>query len=125
MVAYTSDESGQYEVYLQPFPDASKGKWVISQGGGVEPQWSRDGRELFFFSGQKMMVVDLRMNSGTFSASAPREVLSAPVAVGYSNDSHRWQLSPDGKRFLLLIPSSGAAAASLDVVLNWEQLLKQ
>ncbi len=124
-VAYTSDESGQYEVYVQPFPDASQGKWVISQGGGVEPQWSRDGRELFFFSGQKMMVVDLRMSNGTFSASAPREVLSAPVPVGYSNDSHRWQLSPDGKRFLLLIPSSGAAAASLDVVINWEQLLKQ
>ena len=58
-VAYTSDESGRYEIIVQPFPDASKGKWVISQAGGVEPQWSKDGRELFFFSGQRMMAVDI------------------------------------------------------------------
>jgi len=124
-VAYTSDESGQYEVYVQPFPDASKGKWVISQGGGVEPTWSRDGRELFFFTGQKMMAVEVRENNGALRASVPRALFSAAIPVGYSNDSHRWQLSPDGKRFLLLVPSSGAATASLDVVIHWEQLLKQ
>ena len=124
-VAYTSDESGRFETYVQPFPDASKGKWVISQAGGVGPLWSRDGRELFFFSGQKMMVVDVRVNGGSFSASAPRELFSAQVPAGFSNDSHRWQLSPDGKRFLVMVPSSGAASAYLDVVVNWETLLKQ
>ena len=125
-VAYTSDESGRYEIYVQPFPDATKGKWVISQVGGVEPQWSRDGRELFFFSGQKMMVVDVRANGASFTASTPKELFSAPVPVGYSNDSHRWQLSPDGKRLLVLVPFSGAAASAyLDVVVNWETLLKQ
>ena len=121
----TSDESGRYEIYVQPFPDASKGKWVVSQTGGVEPQWSRDGHELFFFSGQKMMVVDVRLNGGSFSASAPRELFSAQVPGGYSNDSHRWQLSPDSKRFLVLVPFSGASSAYLDVVVNWETLLKQ
>jgi Tol biopolymer transport system component len=124
-VAYTSDESGPYEIYVQPFPDASKGKWVISKSGGVEPRWSRDGRELYFFSGQKMMVADVRVNGGSFTASAPRDLFFAPVPAGYSNDSHRWQLSADGNRFLLLVPSSGAAAAYLDVVINWETLLKQ
>jgi eukaryotic-like serine/threonine-protein kinase len=124
-VAYTSDEAGRYEIYVQPFPDASKGKWVISQAGGVGPLWSRDGRELFFFSGQKMMVVDVRANGGPFSASAPRELFSAQVPAGFSNDSHRWQLSPDGKRFLVMVPSSGASSAYLDIVVNWETLLKQ
>jgi len=124
-VAYTSDESGRYEVYVQPFPDVSKGKWVISQVGGTEPQWSRDGHELFFFSGQKMMVVDVGVNGQSFSASVPRELFSAQVPAGYSNDSHRWQLSPDGKQFLVMVPSSGAASAYLDVLINWEKLIKQ
>ena len=124
-IAYTSDESGRYEVYVQPFPDASKGKWVISQTGGVEPQWSRDGRELLFFSGQKLMTVDVDVHGGSFHASVPKELFSAPVPPGYSNDSHRWQLSPDGKRFLVMIPPAGSAIAYLDVIVNWESLLKQ
>ena len=124
-IAYTSDESGRYEVYVQPFPDASKGKWVISQTGGVEPQWSRDGRELFFFSGQKLMMVEVDLHGASFHSSVPKELFSAPVPSGYSNDSHRWQLSPDGKRFLVMIPPSGSAIAYLDVIVNWESLLKQ
>ncbi|HSR05833.1 MAG TPA: protein kinase [Bryobacteraceae bacterium] len=124
-IAYTSDESGRYEVYVQPFPDASKGKWLISQMDGVEPQWSHDGRELFFFSGQKLMKVEVDLHGGSFHASVPKELFSAPVPPGYSNDSHRWQLSPDGKRFLVMIPPSGSAIAYLDVIVNWESLLKQ
>jgi len=124
-IAYTSDESGRYEVYVQPFPDASKGKWLISQMGGVEPQWSHDGRELFFFSGQKLMTTEVDLHGGSFHASVPKELFSAPVPPGYSNDSHRWQLSPDGKRFLVMIPPSGSAIAYLDVVVNWESLLTQ
>ncbi len=123
-VAYTSDESGRYEVVVQPFPDASKGKWVVSQAGGVEPRWSRDGGELFFFSGQELMSVEVRTNGEAFNASVPRELFRAPVPVGYSNDSVRWQLLPDGSRILLLIPSSGEATAYLEVTTNWEGLLK-
>jgi len=74
--AYTSDESGRYEISSSPFSGASRGRWVVSQVGGVEPQWSRDGRELFF-SGQTLMVVIIRQNGGSFSASKPRELLSA------------------------------------------------
>jgi len=124
-IAYTSDESGRYEVYVQPFPDATKDKWVISQTGGVEPQWSRDGRELLFFSGQKLMTVDVDLHGGSFHAGVPKELFSAPVPPGYSNDSHRWQLSPDGKRVLVMIPASGSAIAYLDVIVNWESLLNQ
>ena len=48
-VAYGSDQSGTFDIYVQPFPDASQGKWMVSSGGGVEPRWSRDGNELFYF----------------------------------------------------------------------------
>jgi Tol biopolymer transport system component len=123
-VAYASDESGRFEIVVQTFPDPSKGKWVISQGGGVEPRWSRDGHQLFFFSGQKLMVVDVRETHDSLTVSAPRNLFFAPIPVGFSNDSHRWQLSPDGGRFLLLVPSAGAATASLDVMVNWEQMLR-
>jgi serine/threonine protein kinase len=124
-VAYNSDESGRYDIYVQPFPDASKGKWVISQGGGFEPRWSRDGRELFFFSGQKLMVADVKGSGDSFSASAPRELFTAPVPGGYTGDSHRWQVSSDGKRFLLLVPTTVGSGAYLDVLINWESLLKR
>jgi eukaryotic-like serine/threonine-protein kinase len=124
-VAYSSDESGRYDVYVQPFPDASKGKWVISQGGGFEPRWSRDGHELFFFAGQKLMVVDVKTSGDSFSASAPRELFTAPVPSGYTGDSHRWQVSADGKRFLLLVPTTTGSGAYLDVLINWESLLKR
>ena len=76
-------------------------------------------------SGQKMIVVDVRANGGSFSASTPRELFSAQVPAGFSHDNHRWQLSPDGKRFLVMVPSPGETSAYLDVVVNWETLLKQ
>src|SRR5262249_7143580 len=68
-VAYSSNESGRPEIYVQPFPDASGGKWPISSGGGVEPRWSKDGNELFYFSGRKLMSVEVK-TAAAFSASA-------------------------------------------------------
>jgi Tol biopolymer transport system component len=55
-LAYTSDETGRPEVYVRTFPDPSAGKWPISTAGGVEPRWSRDGAELFYWSGRSLMA---------------------------------------------------------------------
>ena len=101
-VAYGSDQSGTWEIYVQPFPNASDGKWMVSSGGGVEPRWSRDGKELFYFSGQTLMAVPVNVRP-TFSNGPPVALFDAPVQPGYTNDGHRWQVAPDGKRFLLLI----------------------
>ena len=76
-VAYTSDESGRFEIYVQPFPNAAGGKWPISSGGGVEPRWSKNGSDLFYFSGRKLMAVDVK-TAPTFSAGAPRELSKPP-----------------------------------------------
>jgi hypothetical protein len=102
-VAYGSDQSGPWEIYVQPFPNASDGKWMVSSGGGVEPRWSRDGKELFYFSGQTLMAVPVSLQP-TFSTGPPAALFDAPVQAGYTSDSHRWRsrrrqtLSPAGKR---------------------------
>jgi Tol biopolymer transport system component len=122
-VAYASDESGKYEIYVRPFPDASAGKWTVSSGGGVEPRWSPDGRELFYVSGKKIMAVDVKTTT-TFSLGAPKELFEAPIQPGYTNDQHRWQVTPDGKQFLLFTYPENRSTP-ITVTVNWQQLLKQ
>jgi Tol biopolymer transport system component len=123
-VAYGSDLSGTWEVYVQPFPNAAGGKWMISSGGGVEPRWSRDGKELFYFAGQTLMAVPLSLQP-TFSYGTPVALFEAPIQAGYTFDSHRWQVAPDGQRFLLLANAGEQQAAPLAVVANWVGLLNR
>jgi Tol biopolymer transport system component len=123
-IAYGSDQSGAWEIYVQPFPNASEGKWMVSSGGGVEPRWSRDGKELFYFAGQRLMSVAITLRP-TFSSGPRKALFDAPVQTGYTNDSHRWQVAPDGKRFLLLTNAGKDQAPPLDIVVNWMALLKK
>jgi len=120
-VAYTSTQNGDPEVYVQPFPNAAEGKWLISNGGGSEPHWSRDGKELFYFAGQRLMAVPVKLLP-TFSNGSPVRLFDAPVQPWYVNDSDRSQVSADG-RFLLLVPSGTNTSPPLDVVVNWPALL--
>ena len=122
-VAYASNESGRFEIYVQPFPDAASGKWPISSGGGVEPRWIKDGSELFYFSGKKLMSVAVK-TAAAFSAGTPRELFEAPVQPGYTNDGHRWQVSPDGTFLLQTFPPE-LSTNSITVVVNWPALLKK
>jgi Tol biopolymer transport system component len=123
-VAYGSDQSGTWEIYVQPFPDASAGKWMVSNGGGVEPRWSRDGKELFYFSGQTLMAAPISVQP-TFSNGPPVALFDAPVQPGFTADSHRWQVAPDGTRFLLLVYAANNQTTPLDVIVNWLPLLKK
>jgi len=123
-VAYGSDQSGTWEIYVQPFPNASDGKWMVSRGGGVEPRWSRDGKELFYFSGQTLMAAPVSVRP-TFSNGPAAALFNAPIQAGFTNDGHRWQVAPDGKRFLLLISAGKYNAPPVDVIVNWQALLKK
>ncbi|MGE3841775.1 MAG: protein kinase [Vicinamibacterales bacterium] len=120
-VAYTLTEGSEPEVYVQSFPNPSDGKWLISRGGGSEPHWSRDGKELFYFAGQTLMAVPITLLP-TFSNGSPVRLFDAPVQPWFINDSDRSQVGPDGK-FLLLVPSGSSTPPSLDVVVNWPMLL--
>ena len=122
-LAYISNESGRYEVYVQAYPGPG-GKWQISTEGGTEPAWNLNGRELFYRSGDKMMAVALDTQPG-FSANTPRMLFegryeTAPVPT------NNYDVSPDGQRFLMLKPSEQEAAPTqINVVLNWFEELKQ
>jgi Tol biopolymer transport system component len=123
-LAYISDESGRYEVYVVPYPGPG-GKWQISTDGGTEPAWNRNGRELFYRSGDKMMAVDIVTQPG-FSAGKPHMLFAGPYAptpVTFPN----YDVSRDGQRFLMLKPTEQAEAAptQINVVLNWTEELKR
>ena len=124
-VAYTTDAAGVSEVYVQPFPVASGDKWTI--GSGSQPRWRRDGRELFYISGDsKVMAVDVT-TTPTFKASTPKVLFAAPIWSGARFVS-RYDVTADGKKFLInALPAETAptAAAPVTVVLNWEAGLKR
>src|SRR5579863_2520928 len=123
-LAYISNESGRYEVYVQPYPGPG-GKWQISTEGGTEPAWNPNGRELFYRSGDKMMAVDITTQP-SFSAGKPRMLFEGPYQPTPVTTPN-FDVSPDGQRFLMLKPSGSAEAAptQINVVLNWFEELKQ
>jgi len=122
-LAYISNESGRFEIYVQPYPGPG-GKWQISTEGGLDPVWNPSGRELFYRSGNKLMAVDISAQPG-FSAGKPRmlfegQYVSPPVPVA------NYDVSSDGQRFLMLKPSEQTAAPTqINVVLNWFEELKR
>jgi serine/threonine-protein kinase len=123
-LAYISNESGRYEVYVQPFPGPG-GKWQISTEGGTEPLWNPNGRELFYRSGNKIMAVDVTTQPG-FAAGTPRKLFEGPYLPSPLTNPN-YDVSPDGQRFLMLKPSESAEAAptQINVVLNWFEELKR
>ena len=126
-VAYVSDESGRPEVYVQPFPPSSIGsnKFPISQSGGDQPRWRRDGKELFYFSlDGKLMAVDVT-SSPAFHAGIPKHLFSPPLYYGDESAPYvfRWDVAADGHRFL--IDTIASASDPVTVVLNWTAGLKK
>jgi serine/threonine protein kinase len=82
-VVYTSNESGTREVYVQPFPVSSGGKWVVSNGGGSQPRWSRDGKELLYFAPDSMLMeVGVTATGGTFQPGVPKPLFRAAILGG-------------------------------------------
>ncbi len=119
-VAYVSDEAGQPEIFVQPFPTASGGKWQISKGGGDQPSWRRDGKELFFVSlDRKMMSVTLTSGQ-TLEPGAPKALFAAPVPnLGVSGDRNHYVVTPDGQRFLLRKVMGEKGPSLVTAVLDW------
>jgi hypothetical protein len=108
------------EIYVIPFPpNPSGGKWMVSHGGGVQPRWRRDGKELFYISTDwKMMAVDVSTRP-TFQPGTPQPLFDTNmVDTGIRTGPISWDIAPDGKRFLIITPGS-PDASSLNVILNW------
>ncbi len=115
-VAYQSNESGRAEIYVQSFPVAS-GKWQVSSGGGTDPSWRDDGKEIYYRSAdQKLMAVDVQAGE-TFKVGIPQPLFPARVQPGVSRN--KYLASADGKRFLFVAPLGRDALTPTTVVLNW------
>jgi eukaryotic-like serine/threonine-protein kinase len=121
-LSYSSNESGRNEVYVQALSGGG-GKWQISTEGGERGRWSRDGQQLFYEAGDRLMAVDVSTAGGRFQASVPREL--------FSSKSFRklpgWQfdVTGDGKRFLANVLTEEARVEPLTLVQNWPQRLKR
>jgi serine/threonine-protein kinase len=114
-LAYVSNESGRNEVYVQPFPGPGR-KWLVSTDGGSDPVWSRDGRELFYRLGDQLMAVSVTP-SGDFGADRPRRLFETRFDPGVNGPNY--DVSPDGKWFLMPRSEQGPTRDELHLVLNW------
>ena len=113
-VAYASDESGQFQVFLRPFPGPDR-KWPVSQAGKY-PMWNRNGKELFYRDGNKMMAVDVSVRNGEPVFSSPRLLFDQQYDFGTGQTTPNYDVSPDGQRFVMVKRESGSSR--LNVVLN-------
>lgn len=121
--AYTSDESGESEVYIQAFPGLGS-KRMVSVGGGSGATWRRDEQELFFLSPDAdLMALDVRFDSAPHVGRA-RRLFRPPVLAGVSEARNHYVASPDGKAFLFNITEDGQERAAISVMVNWAAKLR-
>jgi hypothetical protein len=120
-----SDATGRYEVYVTAYP-GPEGRWQVSNEGAVEPIWSRNGRELFYRNSTDLMVVDVEP-AETFVAGEPRLLFSGSDELtdpGSPSLSANYDVTPDGKRFLM-VSRQEQGARRLNVVVNCFEELKR
>jgi len=127
-LAYVSNELGRSNVYVSPFPESDV-KWLVSEAeeGGGQPVWAPDGKELFYRSGNRMMVVSVQASDQALNVGRPKVLfegsyVSRPRPAGLQ----QYDISPDGKRFLMIKEGDLAEAqGQINVVLNWFEELKR
>jgi eukaryotic-like serine/threonine-protein kinase len=122
LLAYVSDESGAYQVYLRSIANAAD-VVTVSSAGGVEPKWSPDGKELFYRLGDAFFAVSVS-TAGRIAVGDERKLFETPAAFGRYSNHAGYSVSPDGRRFLILRPDRRAIPTQINVVLNWFEELK-
>src|SRR5205823_12416146 len=123
-IAYQSNESGRFEIYVQPFPGPG-GKFQISSNGGLQPRWNKNGKEIFYVSlDSKMMAVPVKVSpdgqsleTGTPAALFPVRIAGGPVP---GINKQQYAVSSDGQRFLVNLAADEGAASPITLILNWK-----
>jgi Tol biopolymer transport system component len=131
-VAYVSNKSGQNDIYARPYPGPG-GEVTISVGGGQEPVWAPSGKELFYRHDGKLLVVRIDETAASLTVGSPTRVFDDPYRLdtgGAAGGVANYDISPDGKRFVMVEePRPAGSAASqpvrLNVILNWLEELKR
>ena len=122
-LAYVSQESGVPEVYVRPFPNAGDARYALSVGGGQEPLWRRDGKELFYRTSRGDMYA-VPVTPGAAFVHGPPKLLFTNGSLTPENYHRAYDVSPDGTRFLM-ISSGGGDAPILEVIFNWRTDLER
>lgn len=125
-LAYQSDASGRYEIYIRPFPDVQSGPWLISAGGGLAPVWGPDSRELFYRLANGTIMTATIEGGVSPSAGQPMELVRTPAPA--NTNVPRYDISPDGRRFLIRTAANQdlqARQTQLIVVHNWFEELRR
>ena len=117
-VAYASNESGEWEIYVTTFP-AAAGKWQVSHSGGEEPRWRPDGKAIYYIGPRQMLTEAMVSTAGTFSSGTAREMfpIRGRAAIS-STDLFTYDVAPDGKRFLVNQYVRPERAAPLNIILH-------
>jgi eukaryotic-like serine/threonine-protein kinase len=132
-LAYHSNESGETQVYVRPFPNVDGGRWQVSNAGGSRALWSRNGRELFYLNNQGMLtsVSIPPATGGEFVAGLPVQLFKTSYVLGRTTlglDVRAYDVSPDGQRFLMLKEphqaDDDALLPRMVVMLNWGEAMK-
>jgi serine/threonine-protein kinase len=129
-LAYDSNSSGRYEVYVRPFPNVGDGQWQVSTGGGVQALWAKDGQELFYVANDgTLMTVPVTAGDGAWRAGTPTIVVKGSYYVGGVGGLNRqYDVTPDGRRFLMIKVGGGgddaAGGQNLIVVQPWQEALR-
>ena len=127
-LAYEANDSGSFEIYVRPYPDTASGRWQVSTGGGTRPLWSRDGRELFYVSSANGMMRVGVERATSWAATTPTMLLKDGLVVSAAQNIGRsYDVSPDGKRFLLVKPmdAGNSQPPQLVVVQHFDEMLKR
>ena len=121
-IAYESNETGDDEIYVRPFPNANDGKWQVSAGGGLNPVWSRRGNEIFYISTDGLMSVAEVSTQGGFRVGQRSSLFNVDErGLAYGSNYTGWDVSPDGDRFVFVqfAGLEGAALNQLVVIENF------
>lgn len=121
-VAYVSNESGRSEVYVQPYPPTGD-RWTISTEGGAEPLWAPDGTELFYRHGNTVLAVDIGAAS-SFEPGIPRPLFDGNYLFS-TQDTREYDISRDGKQFLMVRREPSSIPTRINVVFNWLEELER
>ena len=119
-IAFESNESNRFEIYVRPFPSVNAGRWQISSNGGQHPLWSRDGRELFFIAADgTMMTVPVPPIQPGAPFTHERPVKLFPAGHFFVNVARNYDVTPDGKGFIMVRNTITSERQSIAVVTNW------
>jgi Tol biopolymer transport system component len=124
-IAYTSNESGRYEVYVRQFP-GGENKWQVSTHGGVQPEWRDDGKELFYLAPDgKLNAAAIRRADERFETGTPEALFDTGIRASFVDRRNQYVVTRDGGRFLVNVSAEDENSAPITVVLNWQARLKQ